>query len=74
MENNRIPKNYENNYKRYNIHVIYVMGIPEEGREEIEATMTKKILKLMSDTKLQIQKTQRTQSRKTVTNKQKNYT
>lgn len=33
------------------------MGMPEKGREGIEATMTKKIFELMSDTKLQIQKT-----------------
>lgn len=33
---NRISKNYENNYKRYNIHVIYVMAKPKvrEGTEQ----------------------------------------
>lgn len=51
------------------------MEIPEEGRDGTEAIfpaiITEKFLKLMADTKSQIQKTQGTQSRKNV---KQNYT
>lgn len=49
---------------------MYVMEIPKEGRkgteEVLEVIMSEAFLRLMSDTKPQIQKTKGTQSRKNI--------